>query len=655
MFKPLEMMKVALQILHSDSAKVTHVIAKQGLFHLLDSQKLSPSTIKLGSEDVQETLTRYTMIEQGLKSLFQQLSIGRALRKDLEIEPLREIEVVEDAVKRIQNALSSTANEIGRIEREREEKSSQAMLLQSIVAAAPDLDVLRKFSYFYKRVGFIVTKDIARLEASLTSINLLLVPLITLDRRTLIAALCSSKDKDVLDRALKSAYVEQVELPDFSQGNLQDVIAGLERDVTALAEKKTALSKGLKETQKEIVQELQLLREKVSLALMILKAHAFYAKGSRSYVIQGWVPKDRITEFETEIMRVTEGRARIEISEPEMVEEVRQGKLSIPILFNNPYLIRPFETLVFNYGTQNYKEVDATPFVAISFLLMFGMMFGDIGHGAILFGIGYWLFSKYYQFLDYALIVMECGVSSAIFGLLYGSVFGVEHWIPALWLRPAENIETFMQYAIGLGVFMISAGVILNIINSFKRKDYESGFLGHYGIIGGLFYWTSIGLGLKYAVSGNFGMGVEALIVLLGLPLGVIFFKEPLGHLLFHQHERGEKLFPSGVVMFVMESAIDVMDIVVRYMASTVSFVRTAAFALAHGGLFIAIFSLADILAELKGGGLWYWLAILFGNVLVIALEGLVVSIQTVRLEYYEFFSKFFKGGGERFQPLKIE
>ena len=100
---------------------------------------------------------------------------------------------------------------------------------------------------------------------------------------------------------------------------------------------------------------------------------------------------------------------------------------------------------------------------------------------------------------------------------------------------------------------------------------------------------------------------------------------------------------------------IDVMDVVIRYLASTVSFVRTAAFALAHGGLFIAVFSLADILGQLKGGGLWYWVAIIVGNVIIIALEGLVVSIQTIRLEYYEFFSKFFKGGGERFQPLKVE
>ena len=656
MFKPLEMVKVALQVLHSDAAKVTHVIAKQGLFHLLDSQKFSQHAGKVGGEDFQDAMNRYTALEQELKDLFKNLSIGRTIRKDVEVEPVQEIETIEKAVKGVQKNLSVPSQQIARIEKQREAKASQLELLRSIAAAGTDLEILGKFSYVYKTVGFIATKDIPRLEASLTSMKFTLVPLTTVERRSLIAVLCSQKEKDVLNRALKSTYFEAIELPDLSRNSLDDLIAGLETDLQQLTEKKTQLSQDLRETQKEVVQELQVLREKVALALLILNAQLHYGKGARSYIIQGWLPKEHVEEFQQEIQRVTQGRARFEISEPELVEEVRQGKIKIPILFHNPYLIRPFESIVFNYGTQNYREVDPTPIVAISFLLMFGMMFGDVGHGLVLFLLGYWIFRKYYQFMDYGIIVMECGVSSAIFGLLYGSIFGVEHWIPALLFHPAESIDQFMKFAIGLGVVMISIGIILNIINSFQRKDYESGILGHYGIVGGLFYWIVIGLGLKYAVYGNLGMSTKVLIILLAIPLGIIFLKEPLGYVLFKEHrEPGEKMFPSGIGMFIMEAVIDVIDFLVRYMANTVSFVRTAAFALAHGGLFIAVFSLADILGQLKGGGLWYWIVIILGNVLIIALEGLVVSIQTIRLEYYEFFSKFFKGGGERFQPLRIE
>ncbi len=655
MFKPLEMVKVSLQVLHSDAAKVTHAIAKQGLFHLLDSQKFLQHVGKAGGEKFEGLMDRYGKLEQDLKDIFKNLSLGRTIRKEIEVEPAKEIDAIEEAVKRTQHELKSPSDQLERIEKQRKTKEEQLQLLGSIASAGPDLELVRKFTYFYKAVGFIVSKDIPRLEASLASIHFALVPLTTVEHRRLVTVLCSQKDKETLNRALTSAYFEHIKLPNISKGSIKEVIERLGSEIVQLTEKKARLSQELKETQAHGVKELQVLMEKVALALLILNAELHYGKGTRAYIILGWLPKNQLEIFQKDILEVTEGRTHFEISEPEMVEEVQQGKIKIPILFNNPFFIRPFEALVFNYGTQDYKAIDPTPVVAMSFLLMFGMMFGDVGHGLVLFLLGYWVFKKFYQYMDYGIIVMECGISSAIFGLLYGSIFGIEHLIPALWLHPAESIDSFMMFAIGVGVVMISSGVILNIVNSFQRKDYESGILGHYGIVGGLFYWISVGLGVKYAIYGDLGMSANVLIILLAVPLGVIFFKEPLGHILFKKEEEEGKIFPSGVLMFAIESVMDLIDVVVRYLASTVSFVRTAAFALAHGGLFIAIFSLAEIMGELQGGGLWYGLVILLGNVLVIALEGLVVSIQTVRLEYYEFFSKFFKDGGEKFQPLKIE
>ncbi len=655
MFKPLEMVRVVLQVPHSDVAKVTHVIARQGLFHLLDSQSFSKKVGKVGGEEFQNIMSRFTTLDQELQEIFKNLSLSRTLKKDLAVDPFNDLDDIEKAVKKIKRDLSAPSDKIQRTTKQRDEKQHQLDLLRSIVSAAPDLETVRKFTYFYKAVGFVATKDIHRLEASLDSIHYILVPLTTVEHRTLIIALCSPKDSETLDRALKSAYFEPIKLPDISQGSLEEIIQNLESDVAKLSEQREHLNQELKDTQQNVVRELQELREKVSLGLLILKAELYYGKSARTYLIVGWLPKNQLDEFQQEIMAVTEGRARFEFSEPEMIDEVQKGKLKIPILFKNPYLIRPFETLVFNYGTQDYREIDPTPFVAISFLLMFGLMFGDIGHGLFLFGLGYWIFKKFYKYMEYGIMVMECGVSSTVFGVLYGSIFGYEE-LPALLFHPAHNIDTLMAMAMGLGVIMISAGVIFNIVNSFQRKDYESGILGHYGIFGGIFYWMVVAAGLKYAISGDLGMSTRVLIIVLALPLSVIFFREPLGHVLFkNDHEDVGKIFPSGFFMFFLESIIDTIDVVVRYLAGTVSFLRTAAFALAHSGLLVAVFSLAEMLHQLKGGGLWYWLVVIFGNLFVIALEGLVVSIQTVRLEYYEFFSKFFKGGGERFQPLKLE
>lgn len=654
MFKPVEMVRVIVQVLHSDAAKVTHVIAKQGLLHLLDSQKFSKSLEKVGGEAFQDLITRFAVLEQELSNIFTRLSIERELRKDVTVEPDQEIVEIEKTVLQIQAELTSISEQIVQIEKQREAKEQRLRLLKAIAQAVPDLEIVRKFSYFYKAIGLMATKDIHRFQASLSGIRHILVPLAIVEHRSLLLFLCSQKDQDALNRALTSAYVERVELPDISQGKIETIIAQLEMEVAQLAERRAQLDKEFRDTHANVLEKLQIFKEKVSLALLILRAQLYYGKGARSYIIIGWVPKRQILKFQEKVWHVTDGRARFDISAPEIVQEVKQGFLNIPVLVDNPYLIRPFEAVVFSYGIQTYKELDVTPIAAFSFLLMFGMMFGDVGHGLIIFLLGYWAFKKFAEFADIGMIAMESGIAAAFFGLLYGSIFGVEHWLPALWLHPAQEIGTLMGFAVGLGIVMISAGVILNIVNSFRRADYENGWLGHYGVVGGVFYWMCIILALKYVIQGQ-GVSTGAVLGFLGVPLGVIFFKEPLGHLWFKKHDGEGKLFPSGIGLFVMEAVIEVMDVVIRYLGNTVSFIRTAAFALAHGGLAIAVFALANIVAELKGGGLWYWIAILLGNVLIIALEGLVVSIQTIRLEYYEFFTKFFKGGGEQFKPLRIE
>ncbi|MDY0091836.1 MAG: hypothetical protein RBT80_03970 [Candidatus Vecturithrix sp.] len=292
MFRPLEMVRVVLQVLHSDAAKVTHVVAKQGLFHLLDSRQFSKfaGQGKVGGEAFQMLMNRYSTLDQELQNLFQTLSIHRTLRKDSEVEPAKEIDVIEDNVKRIRRDLSNLSEQLEQLEQQRQEKTRQLQLLRSIAASAPDLETIRKFTYFYRAVGFMATKDIPRFQVSLESIHVVLVPLTTIEHRTLIAVLCSPRDQDILERALKSAYFERIALPDIAQGTIEDVITRLDAELSEIVAKKIALSQELQHTQADIIEELQRLREKVSLALLILKAELYYGKGARSYVILGWSP-----------------------------------------------------------------------------------------------------------------------------------------------------------------------------------------------------------------------------------------------------------------------------------------------------------------------------------------------------------------------------
>jgi len=291
--------------------------------------------------------------------------------------------------------------------------------------------------------------------------------------------------------------------------------------------------------------------------------------------------------------------------------------------------------------------VEPTPFLAIGFLVMFGLMFGDLGQGAVLVGLGYVILRRFLRYTDYGIILMECGVSSMIFGLLYGSFFGVEGLLPVLWFSPLKNINYFMKISLILGVGIISLGLILSFINAVRLKK---GRLPAAELLAALFYWILAALGLRYLITGAlvWDYWVSIVVGAVSLVLIILFIVQRL-------RVKPEKARPQGEGrgLHLLEGAIEVVDGTVRYVANTISFIRIAAFALAHAGLFIAVFSLAETLGRMQGGGILYWLTVALGNVVIILLEGLVVSIQTVRLEYYEFLSKFFHGGGETFTPLE--
>jgi V/A-type H+-transporting ATPase subunit I len=111
-----------------------------------------------------------------------------------------------------------------------------------------------------------------------------------------------------------------------------------------------------------------------------------------------------------------------------------------------------------------------------------------VGQGGILFLSGYIIFRRFYRYLDYGIILMECGFFSALFGVLYGSVFGLETIIPALWFRPMENIPYFVKVALTLGVALVSLGLVLNLINALRLREYER-LLSAGGLAGALLYW----------------------------------------------------------------------------------------------------------------------------------------------------------------------
>lgn len=328
----------------------------------------------------------------------------------------------------------------------------------------------------------------------------------------------------------------------------------------------------------------------------------------------------------------------------------------IPVLLKNIKIFRPFELLVRMMGTPGNSEVDPTPAAAVAYTVIFGVMFGDLGQGLILGAAGFFL-SKYGEkkhgernsISDFGGIMIWCGLSAAFFGILYGSVFSYEHLIPALLFHPMENMMELFIMAIMAGVIFISAGLVFNIINGLMSGHYEEALFGTKGAAGLAVYLTVIYFVMRYIFDGVLpGLNLLAAVL---LPPGILFaFRGPLGYLLFH----GESIFPHGLFEYLVESMVEIIEMFSGFLGNTISFIRAGAFALSHAGLSIAVFTLAEIIdPSMKSAGAIA--AIITGNLFIILLEGLVCSIQSMRLEYYEFFGKFFKGDGVAFAPFSLK
>ncbi|MBA2849227.1 hypothetical protein G4V39_00520 [Thermosulfuriphilus ammonigenes] len=650
MFRPERLTRIVIKVPEEFISSVTAILARIKLLHLVRLEETPLGKLGYRGELDPDLFKEYEAIIHRLNILIKGLEIPMVpppLRE--EVIPEREIFHLRECLQNIEKKASRIINKKIAL---RQRISDSQRLIEKLRLLPGDLEpeALEGLHYTGFALGLIPLAALAKLEEALSQIHHATFKLSTLQERAVVLVFGLKRDWPTFEAAFKGVFLEKIELLSSLKGKVTEILTKEEKKIQDLEVEREHLEKEIQDLRKRYGPELLSLREKALWGRTILSARRFFGKIEKIYVITGWIPKRLVEKVKKEILAITRNQAQIELLDPQEIREVRQGIIKIPVLFNNPYLIRPFERLVGLYGTPSYEEIEPTPFLAITFLLMFGMMFGDLGQGGILALLGYYIFRQVPRYLDYGIILMECGLSSMVFGLLYGSLFGLENIIPALWMQPLKDITSFLKASIFWGLIILSLGVVLNLINILRQKRYEA-LLSTGGLAGALFYWLAMGLLVRYFLSGQvsarelefFAWTAAALVILMIL-------HRPI-YLLFRR-KSPKRIFERGIFSYLVEATIEVFDGLLRYFTATVSFVRVAAFALTHAALFVAVFSLADLLARQGGQGLGYWLVVAVGNLFIILLEGLVVSIQVLRLEYYEFFSRFFHGGGEPFRPF---
>ena len=652
MFKSEKLVRITIQIPEPFISVATDVLARFKLLHLIRIDQTHLGRLGYIAESDDRLTADYEQILAEIRTLMDSIGIhGDNSAFSEQIIPEKEIFRITERFGEIRNNIGSIPKDFAAAE---QALVQAATLLEKVKLLPDDLDLTRLSHCVFVNweIGMISSLGLDKLEESLSQVHHAVVELGRIPEWTVILVFGLKPEWPVFERALKGAQFEPVRLMPDASGTVAEMVSALQPQIAVLTDQRQKLFDHRSELQHVFEQDLVQLHRKAISARQILSARRLFGKVDHSYLISGWIPDRIFSSLNDKLMQVTEGKALIEKVNPEDLREIREGIVNIPILFNNPMLISPFEKLTSLYGTPRYREVEPTVFFAVSFLLLFGMMFGDVGQGAVLFISGYLVFRRLYRYMDYGIILMECGFFSAVFGFLYGNVFGLETLIPALWFRPMENIPYFVKVTLILGAGLLSLGMILNFINALRLKEYEK-LLSAGGPAGALLYWMVAGLGMKYLLTGRITPGeLTALGWTAAVLMGVMVLHRPIYRFIVKGDSPGSIIRQAGFFTELMESVIELFDDLIRFVANTVSFIRVAAFALSHAALFIAVFSIADIVSHEKSTSFSYWIVVGIGNIVILLLEGLVVSIQTVRLEYYEFYGKFFRGGGERFKPF---
>ena len=655
MFRAVPMVHVQVQIPSRDGPVVTRQIAAQGLLHLIDIAHGRPAAHgHVG--DVPDLLARFhdvartighvaAAIELPLPDATGALSQPEVADFSVEYQQIAERvtpirEAVEAASRQLEEARSAAAR-------------CRVTLEQAARLTTADVDLTRigRLRFASVRLGYAAREELATIAGLLSPTPFSACTLDAVGPRPLVAVTAPASAREQVDAVLRVSAFEPIALGTGDAIDdpkaLQQHIADAERD------ERQALETLTMERQKA-GDDLRELAARSTCAVLLLQAQTFFATSGRFLVISGWIPAARAPELTAAIERVTGGRAVVSVETAENVQAASASALTVPILYRNPLLLRPFQRLVEIYGLPSYGEIQPTAFFAVSFLLMFGLMFGDVGHGAVLLSAGYLLFRYAPRFLDYAILLMEAGVASAFFGVLDGSIFGVETLLPAIWLHPIHDLPRFMAVTIGLGVVLVSAGIALNVINSWRAGERVTALVGTRGVFGAFVYWTALALSARFFLPRNWTLPTPAILFLLACAVGLLAARPVIVRALGTDHAARPSAGATPRWLGALEGSVELVDAIFAYFANTISFVRVAAFAAVHAAVFLAMFALADTLARFRFGGPLSAGALVAGNVLMILLEGLTVTVQVLRLEYYEFFGKFFRGGGERYRPLML-
>ncbi|MBR3941909.1 MAG: V-type ATP synthase subunit I [Clostridia bacterium] len=533
-------------------------------------------------------------------------------------------------------------------------------------------DFILGISTAHKRIGEITT-DIARLHARISA----LTPWVSLDvplntggtRSTLSALAVVQGDADekaiaeMLGDAASNLYFEIVSRDKectrvffmFARANKEQAERAIReagfvppafnlshlsaRDKIKQLEERIETLKAESESKKQEILEAAKRRDEIQLFhdRLVMRKDKYIEleklkQTESTFVMYGYVPAKKAEKIEKLLVEKT--GSYVEINDISEEEEA-------PILLENNAFAKPVESITTTYSMPGKTDIDPNPIMAFFYYLFFGMMFSDAGYGLLMVLVCGYLgfFAKVEQSTKNNMrMFFYCGVSTTFWGIMYGGFFG--DLIPGLkpvWINPIEEPLMLLIFSVGLGIIQIIVGLLIKFYMQWRQKDrwgaiFDEGFwviilVGACVMAGGMF-------AEKYAYLSDIGM-----YMMIGGAVGLILTQG-----------RNEK----SIIMKVGSGIISLYD-VTGYVSDALSYSRLMALGLATG----VIGNVVNTMGRLAGGGavgiIVFVVIFIIGHLINFALNCLGAYVHTNRLQYVEFFAKFYEGGGREFAPLKMD
>lgn len=445
------------------------------------------------------------------------------------------------------------------------------------------------------------------------------------------------------DKIFSDLYFERIWVPDYVTGKPDEEVKDVRKKYEAAKERIIKLEKcrqNLINSEKEKINKV-FCRIKYLYDSFELRSKVSVLKDK--FLMVGFITEKEAAGFKEKLSSVS--GVSVVMKPPDSEE-----KLQIPVKLKTNKFTNPFSLFVEMYGLPSYGGFNPINLVAVSYTLLFGIMFGDLGQGLVIAVLGAVLYKKTHNKL--CAIMSRIGLSSAFFGLIFGSVFGFEHLLDPLYqaigfkekpIEVMDNVSTILGAAIGIGVALIIISILINIVISFRKKEYDNAIFGNNGITGLVFFCAILYAAVSLMLFSKNVLNPVFVIFLIVLPLIVMLFREPLGCMV-----SGRKFKFEGMGDFIASNFFEVFEFLLGYVTNTLSFVRIGGFVLSHA----AMMSVVMLLSEMYEGA--SPIIVILGNIFVIGMEGMLSGIQVLRLEFYEIFSRCYDGSGKAFEPVKV-